>query len=213
MFWQKQKQVLECIFQYLEKAGECITTFQNAMDTVLHKGLNEEFDRLVDKTHQLESQCDDLRRLVEKTLYERALLPESRGDILGLMESLDVVLSKAETALFQIQLQQMVIPPQFIGDFERLVRENVAAYRILKSGVDSLFKRPSAVLEAVVEVDKEESVSDRIERKLIKDIFASSMPGDQKILLKELLLQIGEISDTSENVADRMALIAIKRRI
>ena len=180
---------------------------------MLHEGPGSEFDGLVAATHALESGCDDLRGAIERTLYGRALLPESRGDILGLLESLDLIPNKAESVLFQIQLQRMTIPEDLKEDFKRLIGVNVDAYGVLRSSIETLFERPADALRMTEEVDKEESESDSIERILIRRIFKSSLPGEQKILLKELVIEIGELSDRAENVADRVALVSIKRRV
>ncbi len=59
---------------------------------------------------------------------------------------------------------------------------------------------------------EKESESDRIERGLIKSVFDA--PGDKadKVLLKEVVLEIGAISDRAENAADRVRIVAVKRQ-
>ncbi len=57
------------------------------------EGITDEFEnRLQDLTH-IESRGDELRRMIESKLYEHTLIPESRGDVLGLLESTDTVLN------------------------------------------------------------------------------------------------------------------------
>ncbi|MEK0368345.1 MAG: DUF47 family protein, partial [Nitrosopumilus sp.] len=45
------------------------------------------------------------RREIEISLYEKALIPESRGDILGLLEAVDRIPNKAESVAFQMQTE------------------------------------------------------------------------------------------------------------
>src|SRR4030042_57282 len=46
----------------------------------------------------IESSADVQRRAIETRLYSETLIPESRGDVLGLLESIDRVLNRiAET--------------------------------------------------------------------------------------------------------------------
>jgi uncharacterized protein Yka (UPF0111/DUF47 family) len=52
-----------------------------------------------------------------------------------------------------------------------------------------------------------------MERALITGIFDSSMDKADKILLKEIVVNIGDISDQVEVVSDRLTLAIVKRRI
>lgn len=46
-------------------------------------------------------------------MYSKALFPESRGDILGLLESMDRVPNQAESSLRSIFTQHLTIPENF----------------------------------------------------------------------------------------------------
>lgn len=62
----------------------------------------------------------------------------------------------------------------------------------------------------MIEIDKKESESDRIERSLIKDIFNTSLDKAEKILIKNIVVHIGDISDLAVDVKDRLTLAIIK---
>ena len=57
-----------------------------------------------------------------------------------------------------------------------------------------------------------EAESDQLERSLIRDIFGSDLQKADKILLRDLAIRIGEISDRAENAMDRLAIVAAKRQ-
>ena len=77
---------------------------------VLSSNRPEDFDEAVSKVHRLEAACDDLRREIEYLLYGKALLPESRGDLLGLLETFDRLPNIAETVAFLFSCQKMLLP-------------------------------------------------------------------------------------------------------
>ena len=60
---------------------------------------------------------------------------------------------------------------------------------------------------------QKEKEADHIERGLIQAVFAGPLDKADKILLKELFLQIGDLSDRAENAGDRLRIIAVKRPI
>jgi uncharacterized protein Yka (UPF0111/DUF47 family) len=91
---------------------------------------------------------------------------------------------------------------------------NLQSYYLCRRAVDALLSNPKITLHATKEVDEKESESDRAEREILCRIFDSAdLDTGQKLLLKDLNLLIGSISDRAEAVADRIAIVAIKRQI
>ncbi len=213
VFWRKSKSIEDLIEKYMEQVDECLETFLKAMRVYIHEGRTVEFETLVDECHRKESKADDIRREIEMTLYGKALLPESRGDVLGMLETFDRVPNSAETALFMISSQRIDLPPEFAADFLRLVEANVESYGLARKAFDALMENPRQTMYVVKEVEDSESRSDQQERALVGRIFDSDYSFGRKVLLKELVFGIGNIADRSENVADRMAIVAIKRKV
>lgn len=213
-FWRKQETVEKMMAQYFERCDKCFELFEKAFKTYVENGNGQVFNAAVQKAHQAESAADDQRREIELTLYGKALLPESRGDLLGLLETFDKLPNMAETVLFVILCQRTVIPQDMIEQYSRLIEINLQAYYLARKAVDELLGNPRATLHTTKEVDEKESESDRLEREIISFIFDKPdlSPG-MKMLLKEIVLLIGKISDRAEKVADRIGIVAIKRQI
>ena len=187
--------------------------FKKAVETYFEVGISKDFDEIIEKTHIAESLADDIRREIELNLYEKSLIPESRGDILGLLESADKVLNKAQSVLYQIQTESLRIPKFLQEDLSKLVDINIEAFKNVAKAIRTLFENLREIRDITNEIDKRESSSDRLEREIIKKIFSSDIGIGEKILLKELVIETGSISDLSENVGDRLNIIAAKRMI
>jgi predicted phosphate transport protein (TIGR00153 family) len=182
------------------------------MVSLLRRLDDPENEGRVDLVHQAESKADDLRRQVEFELYERALIPESRGDVLGLLETLDNSPSAFQSLCEQVYYQKIVFPEAFRERFLRLLEINLKSYQLVREAVLGMFYGQD-VRQLCMQIDSTESESDRSERALIRDIF--SMDGDKadKILMKEIVVNAGNISDSSESVKDRLVLAIVKRKI
>lgn len=213
LFWKREKEVRRLLQEYFEVSDRALAEFEGAMRCFLDEGPCEAFREADVRVHKSESRADDLRTRIEKEMYSRALLPESRGDILGLLENFDRMPNLAETITFMIDTQQIPVPGPFRPDFLRLLECNLEAYRLVRQTVDLLFTEPDAVCEAVKPVDAKESESDRIERELILRVFQSDLDRADMILLRELISRLGDISDSAESVAHRLEIISLKRRI
>ena len=93
LFWKNKNSIEDMINRYFESCDACFQQFEKGMDIYFENGQSEAFEAATLKIHHAESSADDLRREIELTLYGKALLPESRGDILGLLESFDRLLT------------------------------------------------------------------------------------------------------------------------
>ena len=213
VFWKKQEDVREMIDEYLDMVDSCIRQFHQSMMRFLNTGCTQEFAWEVEQVHKFESEADDLRRKVQMTLYGKALLPDSRGDLLVLLEFYDRIPSAAEDALFLTKVLCLDIPADMMEDLENLVEVNIEAYRRVRKSMSTLFENPNETLYQTRGVDAKESESDRIEHSIIERIFKLDIDTGQKILFRELVQLIGKISDQAENTADRIGIVAIKRHI
>jgi predicted phosphate transport protein (TIGR00153 family) len=214
IFSGRKNQLSLMVERYLVKLEECIKNFNSAIEVYFAKGLSRELDELIEKTHISESMADDIKREIGLNLYEKYLIPESRGDILDLLKTTDSVMEKAQSVLYQIQTEFLEMPDFLRDDFIKLVDTNVQSFQDVIRAIRSLFQDIKQVKDVTSEIDKIESSSDRLEREIIKKLFSTpEVEMGRKILLKELVIETGNISDLSEAVADKLNIIAVKRSL
>lgn len=213
MFWRRHEDVEGMLQRYFDRCDECLGYFEAAMERYFEEGLSEGFRDAVGDIHSAEAVADDQRREIEYLLYGKALLPESRGDLLGLLETYDKLPNMLETIAFMLECQRMEMPAGLSRQFRELTRLNVESYRLARRAVDILMSNPKGTLHTTKAVELKESESDRVERDLIRTLFAQDWDMGRKLAYKELVLLLGEISDRAEKVADRIAIIAIKRQV
>jgi predicted phosphate transport protein (TIGR00153 family) len=213
LLWRRQEKIEKKFERYFSHCDKCFQLFEKALNTYFELGLGTAFDSDTQNTQDAESEADDLRRDIEFTLYGKALLPESRGDMLRLIENFDHLPGIAETTLYTICCQRMQIPEAFVGVFKELFKINIEAYYLARKAVDNLFNNPRVTLHTTKEVEQKESQSDTKEREVICQVFDSGMRTGDMILYRDLVALIGSISDQAESTADSIAIIAIKRQV
>jgi predicted phosphate transport protein (TIGR00153 family) len=213
IFVGKQRQIERMIFEYLEQWKKCLESFKHGMDVYLEEGLSERFEFYVDETHKMESHADDLRRKIEWEMYSKALIPESRGDILGFLETMDRIPNKAEAVLFQIQTQRIHVPKELHSNFHRIIALSCEAMELTYEASEKLFKNQKDILLLTDKIDHKESECDHAERDTIVKIFNMDIDKADKIILKELIIEIGTITDRAENVSDRITIQSVKRKV
>ena len=197
---------------FLDKLSESGLLFKRAVQIYLKDGITDEFDQKLQAVNRLESEADKLRRSVITQLYTQTLIPESRGDVLGLLENLDSLVNLQEGTLWSFSIEKPDIPPEFHADFAVLCDQAVSAAEAIVLASRAFFRNIEAVHDHMHKVMFYEKEADKISTKLKRAIFATDMPLYHKAHLRNFVEHIDNVADRSEDVADRLAIYTIKRR-
>jgi len=209
--FKKQRQVESLIYGYLENLRIVKDRFSSAMDLCLEHSRCEDFDFLTGQTHKFESRADDLREEIKNLMYGKALIPESRGDIMGLIEEIDRIPGIFQRVLYTISTQKLSIPEFIVPDVKELISISLVSFDLMVEQVEVLFKRKGGMRILVATIDNNESHCDHIERSVITKIFDSELDPFQKLQLKDLVIGMGEIPDQIDTVSKQINIISMKR--
>jgi len=205
LFGKKENEVLNLFFKHLLKVKETLEASRK-----LFEASEEEISDVASKVRHLETEADSIRRDAETLMYSGAFLAQSRGDMLGLIETIDKVSNKAEFVSDLIYLQNLKIPSELIGDYKKEFEISVKTYEALHEACKNLFEDIEKTKELVLEVEKFENQGDHVERELVRKIFGMNIELALKMQLRELAFQIGDIADRSEDASDRIEIILLK---
>jgi len=141
------------------------------------------------------------------------LIPEHRGDVLGLLESMDEVINTAKKTLVRFSIESPKIPTSLNKEFLELTEMSIMAADSIVYATRAFFRDINAVKDHLHKVMFYEKEADRIEEKLNRKIFKMDIDLSQKIHLSYIVSHIGRVSDMAETVGDRLAIYTIKRTI
>ncbi len=211
--FRRTKSLENEIDSFLDKLSESGLLFKRAVQIYLDDGCTQEFEAQLQAVNRLESEADKLRRTIETQLYAQTLIPESRGDVLGLLENLDTVLNYCEGGLWGFAIEKPDIPAEFHADFATLCEQSVLAVESIVLASRAFFRNIEAVGDHMHKVMFYEKEADKVSTKLKKAIFASDLPLAHKAHLRNFVEHIDNLADHSEDVADRLAIYTIKRTV
>ena len=201
------------IDQFLDALSESAIVFKNAVDVYLTKGYTEEFAEKHKHVDQLESQADRLRRAIEIQLYTQTLIPESRGDVLGLLENLDNIINLIEGVLWSFDIEKPDIPESCKDGYQELVNMTCEAVEAVVLASRAFFRNIEAVGDHSHKVLFFETEADKASTHLKRTIFNSELGIGHKMHLRGFVENIDDIADWAEDVADRLAIYVIKRTV
>jgi len=213
MIFKKTKALELQMDAFLDKISEAGIVYRRGIKNYM-KNSAEDFERHVDQIKTLEHEADELRKNIETQLYTQTLVPESRGDILALMETSDDVIDRATDTLSELSIERPHIPDEHKEGFIELARTTVKATEEMVKAMRAFMRAPLNVRNYLHKVYHWEKESDQIAGDLKRAIFANDkLKLSEKIHLRYFTLHVDTLADRAEDVADRLAIYTIKRSI
>jgi predicted phosphate transport protein (TIGR00153 family) len=211
--FKKERQLETLIYHYIENLGLIQKHFSKAMNICLKEGASDDFSFCMDQAHKFESRADDYRDEINELMYSRALIPESREDIMALLERVDEIPRSFEQILNMIRTQKIAFPEFLVLDIHELLRISMESCDMMAKQIDVLIKKKEGIRALMSTIDQNESHCDHIERRIITKLFDSDLEPFLKLQLKEMVIVMGEISDQAERVSKMVNIMTMKRRV
>ncbi len=208
----KEDQVYKKIDEFLNLGTDCLNKLSETLQLYL-----ENDNRYIDfsySVHRIESQADDIRREIEQFLIEGAFLPLFRADIIGFLEKTDGVLDKCESLCDYLVLFKPKFPDDIAGGLQEILDHTLKGYSFLCEAYYMLLNDLKKVSELCLKIEREEGKVDKIEWNLQKTLFdIESIELAEKILLRDFISFIADISDIIEDSSDKIELIRMTRSL
>ncbi len=119
--------------------------------------------------------------LVDETkLYLDTLIPESRGDVLGLLESTDRVLNRMAETLAQFDIEMPEIFDDFKPQYLDLTDAAMSTVEFMVSAVRAYFREPDKVRDYINKAMFYEKQSDSVGDRIKRNVFRTDLRAEQK---------------------------------
>jgi len=211
--WRNESEVNEMIEGHVNLVVETLEKFKEGMDLWVEEGDLERANKLALETHNLEGEADDLRREIEMKLLNGALMARSRRPLLDMVERTDKLANAAEASLDFTLLQEIQLPPELVPTTKEIVELSVAIVDKVQKALKTLFGGDGDVLEYTESIERIEGEIDNLERDFVQDLFnLDDLELAEKILLRQYLEALVEISDRAEDLSDEMEILTATRK-
>lgn len=202
------------IDDFLDQVSRSSLIFKQGAKAYLQQD-QEDFQRKLEEIAMVEHRGDELRRNIEIYLYSKTLIPESRGDVLELLENLDAsLLDRFKGALWRFEIERPEINQAFQHDFLQLVNCSVEASEAIVLSSRAFFKDIDSVANHLDKVSYWESESDKVATRLQISIFRTEeLRLSHRMQMRDFARHIDKIADKAEDVADRLNIYVIKRSL
>ncbi|PIS28047.1 MAG: DUF47 domain-containing protein [Candidatus Marinimicrobia bacterium CG08_land_8_20_14_0_20_45_22] len=170
------------------------------------------FEAYEEQIRIYEERADEFRRDAESYLYTETLIPESRGDVLSLLENADNIIDQIRMMMLAFSIEQPEIPTIFHADFINLTAKCVESVDEVILATRMFFTNPSKVKEVLSIVYVLEKESDKQAESLKRKVYrADGISPSNQMHLRYFTTNIDLIADRAEDLADRIGIYVIKR--
>jgi len=206
-----QHEIEKKLAEYLDETEAIALELQKAIECYLKQD-GDGFASCFERINLMEHRLDTLRRDIEEEIYGRRLLPDTRGDILGLLESMDKIPNRIQALTREMILQKVRVPEGLYPGLIRLADRDVKIVGVLARTARAFLDQPDKVKEGAKELSDHEHEGDLIERGAVALIFDDDrLELAHKLQLRRLVDDLGSICDIAEDVGDRLVIAALKR--
>lgn len=215
MFFGKGKVVVSLVDEHIEAVKSCISEYVVAMDDMLEQ--KDDSVRMMHtiKMQKLETEADTIRHLIIREMLNGGLLVDSRKSLMHIIEYTDKVAGVAEDVI-EMMYQERVDVPEFmimpIKEMNSITKEQLALLCetvrqvIYKYNIDELYR-------IIRKIEDLESDVDTIQKQLLNDLFRTDMTLANKLHLKQLINEVGSMSDLIEDVSDEVEIVMLTRKV
>ena len=204
------KDLVRKIDAFLDLVGESVLHFEEGLKLYL-SGSEVEFNERLVIIKNSESRADELRQNIEAQLYVQTLIPESRGDVLDLLEQMDEIIDFSKSIMLDFCVEKPEIPGELHDRLRKLAEIAVDSTQALIQSARSFFYDANTVKDHLHKVKFFENESDYVSEKAKRELFELNISLERKLHIKHFIVSIDSISDVAEDISNRLSIAAMKR--
>ena len=211
ILFRKTKELESQIEEYLDTVDRGAMIFPQGLKYYFENRMDE-FEQRYQDLRNLESNGDLLRREIENKVYTHTLIPDLRGDVLGLLESTDKVLNRMAKTLLNFSIETPDITDKLHKLYLDLAEASSSAAQNMVSAIRTYFRDLKSVRDFINKTLFFEKESDKIAEKIKRIIFQLDIDLSLKTHMRVFTHHIELIADEAEDVCDRLAIASVKRK-
>lgn len=165
----------------------------------------------VEGIHKVEHECDMLLHQYASTVNASFITPIDREDLITLSNDLDTVTDVIEDAAGAFYMYNVNTIEDSVKTMSALTVQSVTALYNAVEAFES-FKDPKKLEDCVIEVNRLEEEGDRLFKESMRTLYGSGATPIHIMKWERIYNAFEALLDQCEDVADELALAAIKNR-
>jgi len=201
------------IDELLDVVSKAALAYKHGMSHAVRSGWDENAEEKFEQTSACETSGDTLRDSIGRTLYTEMLLPDTSGDVLGLLSSLDRLLDQMEQSFVIMRIEKPAIPEEFHEGLLECISLAADTVDEVVIAARSYFRDPQTARDHIHKIHFFEKETQRTTLRIMEQVFQSSLSLDRKTQIRGHVWLIYRLADLADNTGDALAIYAVKRSV
>jgi predicted phosphate transport protein (TIGR00153 family) len=207
------RQLISEIDDYLDKVAEAVLVLEQTVAHYIDEGADQYLDDKLVQIREIEARGDALRRSVANAMFTQMLMPDTRSDIMALLNEVDTVMDDASHAVLGLAVQRPVLPEDTHALFTAIVAEVAGANAAMVQAARAYFKQPNAIRDHTHKIAFHEKEATDLTLRLGRQIYDSDLPLARKQELRDWLVNLRRIASHADDIGEEIAIFGVKRAL
>jgi predicted phosphate transport protein (TIGR00153 family) len=203
--------------EHIAKANSCAQTLLPFFQCVLQNNWAQAH-QMQEEIIALERAADQIKRDLRLNLPKSLFLPVSRGDILVMLTTQDMIANKAKDVAGLVFGRHMQVPEPIAPAFMHFLECCLAACQQAQCAINELDELLEAgfrgnevqvIQEMISQLDKQEETSDSLQVVVRQGLFKleSNLSAIDVMFLYEIIELVGDLADNAHGVGGQLQLL------
>ena len=201
------------IDEFLDVVSQAALAYRHGIERYTRHGWDATAQKKHEQLDAFESRGDTLRIRIGTALYREMLLPDTSGDVLGLLGSLDRLLDDMEHSMVMLRIERPEIPAEFHEGFVECAARAADAVEQVVVAARCYFRDPDAARDHIHKIHFYEKETEHTALGTIELLFKSDLSLDRKLQLRGHVWLIDRVADLADDAGDALAIYAVKRSV
>jgi len=201
------------IDEMLDVVSQAALAYKHGIDHYIRHGWDGTAEEKFEQICAFEERGDELRAKIGMALYTEMLLPDTSGDVLGLLRSLDRLLDDMQHSFVVVRIERPGIPSEFHEGLLQCVSQAADTVEQVVVAARCYFRDPRTTRDHIHKIRFFEGETEKTAFRVIEQIFQSEMSLDRKLQLRGHVWLIDRVADRADDAGDALAIYAVKRSV
>jgi predicted phosphate transport protein (TIGR00153 family) len=207
------KILLNQIDELLDVVSQGALAYERGIRQYVRHGWDNTAQAKFEQLDAFESRGDALRKNIGQVLYTEMLLPDTSGDVLGMLGFLDRLLDTMHHSFEVVRVEQAEIPDEYNEDLEECVSMAAKTVEQVVVATRSYFRDPNGARDHIHKIHFFEHETEVVALRIMERLFQSNLPLERKLQLRGQVWLIDRVADLADDAGDTLAIYAVKRSV
>ena len=214
--FKKEETVHALIMEQIADVEACMISFEGFLRAATTGSGVDTLRALCDSVKEKEADADKSLRMMIDSLPGTSFLPSSRAELIEIATACDKIANKCESIAKMFIYKHFRCPADYSESLIEIMSLTHEQFDLLEKSVSMLFSKFNELLKdhsILGDIGRLETKVDVVEEKLYEQIADADLEPAYRSQLFDFVEAVCDLSDIIENIADKIHIMLVTRKV